>query len=133
MPPTEAQPRARSPANSSVRYFYRDKCVLITGGTGFVGRFLVLRLLQTCPVKNIYLLIRGKRGRSYIERYERFVSGEIFNYLPSRKLLDKVVPIEGDITLPGLCVNSGDLQTLIERVHVVFHSAASIRFNDPLK
>lgn len=125
--------RPASPSNSSIRYFYRDKCVLITGATGFVGRFLVLRLLQTCPVRTIYILVRAKRGKNYLERYQKFIDGEIFNFLPCRKMLERVVPIEGDITLPGLCVRSNDIDLLVANVNVVFHSAASIRFNDPLK
>ena len=41
--------------------------------------------------------------------------------------------VKGDVTLPELGLSSSDLQLLIENVSIVFHSAATIRFNEELK
>lgn len=46
--------------------------------------------------------------------------------------LQKVVAVEGDISLPGLGLTAGSCQMLRERVNVVFHVAASLNFNSPL-
>lgn len=41
--------------------FYRGRSVLVTGGTGFIGKALVAKLLHCCPeVERVYLLIRAK-------------------------------------------------------------------------
>lgn len=47
--------------------------------------------------------------------------------------IDKVVPIEGDTMKEGLGIPDFERKVLIERVSVVFHVAASVRFDDPLK
>lgn len=44
-----------------------------------------------------------------------------------------MVPIQGDIMLPGLGVGAQDAATLISRVSVVFHAAATVKFDEALK
>lgn len=43
------------------------------------------------------------------------------------------MPIEGDITEPNLGINEKSRKLLMEKINIVFHSAASVRFDDPLK
>jgi fatty acyl-CoA reductase len=45
----------------------------------------------------------------------------------------KITAVTGDITLPGFGLSAFDLELLIENVSVVFHSAATIKFNEELK
>jgi fatty acyl-CoA reductase len=45
----------------------------------------------------------------------------------------KITAVSGDVTLPEFGLSPSDLQLLIENVSVVFHSAATIRFNEELK
>lgn len=60
---------------TETQLFYSNKIIFITGGTGFVGSSLVEKLLRTCPdIKKIYLLIRGKKGKTADERLK-----EIYN------------------------------------------------------
>lgn len=49
------------------------------------------------------------------------------------ELLDKIVAVAGDLTLPGLGLSTSDLQTIIDDTSIVFNSAASVRFDDELK
>lgn len=66
---------------SSIKSFYRNACILVTGGTGFVGKVLVEKLLRTCDdLQCIYVLLRSKRGRSSEERYHELIQNPvIFN------------------------------------------------------
>lgn len=51
--------------------WYKGRSVFITGATGFMGKVLIEKLLYSYPdIKNIYILIRSKRGRSTEERIE---------------------------------------------------------------
>ena len=47
--------------------------------------------------------------------------------------LQRVVPVEGDISQPGLGIGEEDIQTITDSVSVVFHLAANINFNAPLR
>jgi len=49
------------------------------------------------------------------------------------EMLTKLVPVEGDISLPNLGISSSDLELLADNVSVVFHSAATVRFNEELR
>ncbi len=64
-----------------------------------------------------------------------FTSFQIFELLKSQNphAFTKVRAIPGDITLPHLCISDEDRSHLIETVSVVIHSAASVKFNEPIK
>ena len=47
--------------------------------------------------------------------------------------LEKVVPISGDCGEPGLGIGESDQQQLTENVSIIFHLAATIKFDAPLR
>lgn len=47
--------------------------------------------------------------------------------------LNKIFPVKGDMGMPELGLHPEDKDMLIQRVNIVFHSAATVRFNEPLK
>lgn len=66
---------------SSVSEFYCGKTVFITGGTGFMGKVLLEKLLRSCPgVAKIYLLIRPKRGQDARERLQQLLSSPVSSF-----------------------------------------------------
>lgn len=117
----------------SIQEFYAGKSVLITGGTGFIGRFLVYRLLSTCNVSKIYVLVRPRHGVTFEERQEKFAKEPIFKHLPDVTSFNKVHVIQGELRSAGLGLAPADLQTLANDVSIVFHCAASIRLTQNLK
>lgn len=63
---------------SSIKSFYRNACILVTGGTGFVGKVLLEKLLRTCDdLRCIYVLLRSKRGLSSEERYHELIQNPV--------------------------------------------------------
>ncbi|KAI1293554.1 Fatty acyl-CoA reductase 1 [Halotydeus destructor] len=54
----------------SVRDYFKGKTLFMTGATGFVGRFLIYKLLKDCDIKRFYILLREKKGQTIDERYE---------------------------------------------------------------
>lgn len=54
-----------------VQKFYAEENVLITGGTGFLGKMLIEKLLRSCNnINTIYLIIRAKKGKHMHTRVE---------------------------------------------------------------
>ena len=61
--------------------------------------------------------------------------GKVFEQIGETEpeLLNKLVVINGDVTLPKLGMSAEDTQLVISRVSVVFHVAARIKFDNDLK
>lgn len=121
---------------SEIEKFYADKSVFLTGGTGFLGKILIEKLLRSCPrLKKIYVLIRPNAANNSQKRLDDLFSCEVFKILKDTQphLLDKVEPISGNVTYPNLGINYDCLTRLKREVDIVLHSAATIRFDEPLK
>ncbi|XP_062531408.1 putative fatty acyl-CoA reductase CG5065 isoform X1 [Bombyx mori] len=120
---------------SAVRQFYAGTTALITGGTGFIGKQLIEKLLRSCDVKRIYLLIRSKKGKSMQERLKSQLNDPVYDNLRSQQpdFTRKVIPVEGDISELGVGLNNEDRMKLAQEVNVIFHVAATTRFEEPLK
>lgn len=68
-------PSVQAPAVSD---FYIGKTVFITGGTGFMGKVLLEKLLRSCAgVSKIYLLIRPRKGQSASERLQQLLCSPV--------------------------------------------------------
>ncbi|XP_070391759.1 fatty acyl-CoA reductase 1-like isoform X2 [Dermacentor albipictus] len=121
---------------SQVASFYKDRVVLITGGTGFVGKVLLEKLLRSCSgLERVYLLVRSKKGQEPQARHEEIFKSPIFEHLKQEQpeVFEKVTVLAGDLVQPDLGLSAYDRATLVDNVSVVFHSGAAIKFNEPLR
>ena len=83
----------------------------VTGGTGFIGRHLVRRLLERGGT--VHVLVReGSRGR-----LEELISS--WGDTPG-----EVVPVVGDLTQPMLGLDEGTIDELTGKIDHFFHLAA---------
>nr|XP_012221034.1 PREDICTED: putative fatty acyl-CoA reductase CG5065 [Linepithema humile]XP_012221035.1 PREDICTED: putative fatty acyl-CoA reductase CG5065 [Linepithema humile]XP_012221036.1 PREDICTED: putative fatty acyl-CoA reductase CG5065 [Linepithema humile]XP_012221037.1 PREDICTED: putative fatty acyl-CoA reductase CG5065 [Linepithema humile]XP_012221038.1 PREDICTED: putative fatty acyl-CoA reductase CG5065 [Linepithema humile] len=120
----------------SLDAFFAETVILLTGATGFLGKALLEKLLRACPrVATIFILIRPKRGQTIEERYKELLENPIFDRIRSEfpGALNKVYPVKGDVGMPELGLEPQDKDMLIQRVNIVFHGAATVRFNESLK
>ncbi|GFT08982.1 putative fatty acyl-CoA reductase CG5065 [Trichonephila clavipes] len=122
--------------SSPVANFYKERSILITGATGFMGKVLVEKLLRSCSeTKTIYVLLRPKEGQEPKQRLDELLKTKIFDRAKKEQpgCIAKLVPIHGDLTLPGLGISASDQSLLTSNVSIVFHSAATVKFDEPLK
>ncbi|CAG2122602.1 unnamed protein product, partial [Medioppia subpectinata] len=98
-----------------------------------MGKVLVEKLLRSCSdVKNIYVLLRTKKGLNARSRLDELLNTKIFEKIREEnpKALNKIVAIQGDITLNSLGISESDLNLLTSDVSIVFHSAATVKFDE---
>ncbi|XP_070509159.1 putative fatty acyl-CoA reductase CG5065 [Chironomus tepperi] len=120
----------------SIPEFYNGKSVFITGGTGFLGKILVEKLLRSCKgIENIYLLVRSKKGKNVTERLDELTHSQDFDILRKMdaQFTRKLVLIEGDTSKIGLGMSKENRALLCDKVSVIFHSAATVRFIETFK
>ncbi|NWI14207.1 FACR1 reductase, partial [Crypturellus soui] len=121
---------------SSVSAYYNGKTVLITGATGFMGKVLVEKLLRSSPeVKAVYILVRPKAGQSMQERVANMLKCKVFDRVREDcpNFHEKIKPINAELTQPKLAISAEDEEELLTRINIVFHCAATVRFDEPLK
>ncbi|KAL1433478.1 hypothetical protein MTO96_001844 [Rhipicephalus appendiculatus] len=102
--------KSKRGGHSPIEHFFRDKAVFITGGTGFLGKILIEKLLRSCSgVKTVYVLLRAKDGIQPSDRLKEMFQCPVFG------------------------LSEEDVAELVENVSIVYHSAASVRFDEPLR
>ena len=119
----------------SVPDYYAGRSIFITGGTGFMGKILIEKLLRSCPdISHIYVLTRAKRGVDPQIRFQDILEGRLFAPLRNNNpnILKKVVAIRGDVTEPKLGMSSSDEELIIDTVSVILHVAATVKFDDEM-
>jgi thioester reductase-like protein len=123
-------------SDSEIRDFYNGRHVFVTGGSGFLGKVLIEKLLRCCPeIGSIHVLIRPRNNQSAEQRIEHLLRNQIFNQIRNdqSEQLIKVIAVIGDVTSDNLGISFNQLIDLIPKISVVIHSAATIRFDEPLK
>jgi thioester reductase-like protein len=98
--------------------------VLLTGGTGFLGGEVLVRLLER-DERPIYVLVRGSSEQEAQLRLRHLVEALLGE---TGRLDDRAVAVAGDITRPGLGMDASRRDWLAERVARIIHCAASVSF-----
>ncbi|XP_046659931.1 fatty acyl-CoA reductase wat-like [Homalodisca vitripennis] len=121
---------------SDIQEFLRGAKVLLTGATGFMGKMVLEKLLRSIPhLEHIYLVIRPKKGQEVNDRLNAIFEDRVYRRLKTEVpwYRSKVTAVEGDVSLPGLGLTPQDRQTLVDNVTVVYHGAATVRFNEHIR
>ncbi|KAH8354948.1 hypothetical protein KR093_002711 [Drosophila rubida] len=119
---------------SQIKEFYKNKTIFLTGGSGFLGRVVIEKVLRATDASRIYVMIRSKRGISSQDRIDGWKTDSLFGELLKIKpqALERVVPISGDCEEPDLGISAEDRKLLKNEVQVVIHCAATVNFVEPL-
>uniref|UniRef100_A0A1S4IZJ0 Fatty acyl-CoA reductase n=1 Tax=Culex quinquefasciatus TaxID=7176 RepID=A0A1S4IZJ0_CULQU len=102
-----------------------------------MGKALIEKLMRCTEIGKIYLLIRIKKGKSPKQRLEDIFANPIFGKLIELRGLDTLlaqcVVIGGDVTELGLGISAEDRKLVTDNVSIIYHCAATIRFDELLK
>lgn len=101
-----------------------------------MGKMLIDKLLRACPgIENIYLLVRPKKGKDIHTRLDEIFDDQVFSKLRQDvpKFRHKIVAIAGDCGQAGLGLKLHDRHILQKHTNIVFHAAATVRFDEKLK
>ena len=76
----------------SVAEFYRGRNIFLTGGTGFIGKVFIEKMLRCCPdIGDVYVLIRPRRSQSVSERLKKMFKEKVSRRLAATLNLLAVV------------------------------------------
>nr|CAD7434961.1 unnamed protein product [Timema monikensis] len=120
---------------TDLQEFYRNCNLFVTGGTGFIGKILIEKLLRSCPgINKIYMIIRPKKTKSPEERREELIKCSVFDVLKATNpdFHQKLVLVPGDISLPKLGLSSSDYELLTQQVNIILHLAATVKFDEKI-
>ncbi|XP_039432844.1 putative fatty acyl-CoA reductase CG5065 [Culex pipiens pallens] len=112
---------------------YRGSTVLLAGGTGFLGKTLLEKILRCLPVRKIYLLIRTKRGCCGEERLKTILEDRLFDRVRKPELIAKIVPVEVDYAEKDFGLASELTCEIRKEVEIVLYCIATVKMTGALK
>ncbi|XP_015161535.1 fatty acyl-CoA reductase 2-like [Solanum tuberosum] len=115
--------------------FFEGKNILVTGGTGFLAKALIEKMLRTTPkINKIYILIRAKdKGAAFNRLKSEIIESKLFKCLEEMHgeyykpfILNKLIPVVGNIYEPNLGM---DIITA-QQIDLIIDSAANTTFDE---
>lgn len=97
--------------------------ILLTGATGFLGRWIARELLDTSDATLLCLVRGGEKGAQ-----ERLARSLRTAGVDPAAVGGRVVAIEGDLTLPRLGLSRDEFDSLAAEVDAICHAAASVNW-----
>ncbi|GJN20676.1 hypothetical protein PR202_gb08079 [Eleusine coracana subsp. coracana] len=140
---------SRAPAASmeniggiGIAKFLRGKNFFITGGTGFLAKVLIEKILRTDPdIGKIYVMVKAKDKETAIKRLQteivdtelfkclREIHGKDFHNFVARKL----IPVTGNVREANLGIERGLANEIAEVVDIIVHAAGNTNFHERAK
>ena len=136
--PMRPESTGRAPCGAPAELL-SGRSVLVTGGTGFIGKALIAKLIRDVPsIGQIYVLVRGRQSDAGKSAGGRLAS-EILESEPLASLAAelgdraRIRAVEGDLTRPGLGLSPQVKRELCRRLSVIFNCAGVVQFDGDLR
>ncbi|WP_420439571.1 SDR family oxidoreductase [Candidatus Palauibacter sp.] len=121
----EAHGRSRASAPVGPEDFRE---VLLTGATGFLGRFLLLDLLRRNPKLTVTCIVRADDADHALARIQAALEEA---EIQEEELSPRIRALPGDIHLPRFGLEPPQFADLCQRIDAVYHLAASLSVATP--
>lgn len=131
---------------NTISEFFRNKTILITGATGFLGKPVVAKILTNLPdIERIYLLVRSRtepngKVSSAADRLEdEFFTSSVFANLRQIHgarfdswIRERVHAVDGDLTYERLGMSDARYEELQDEVQIFINSGGLVKFDPPM-
>ena len=133
-------PDPREPIDLSQAF--RDREILLTGVTGFLGKVALAMLLDRYPdIRRVHVLVRPRAGGTAEDRFfGKVAAAPPFRPLRDkhgaefeRMLREKCAPLAGDVADPSFGLTDAQVTDLSGRLACVINCAGLVTFNPSLE
>ncbi len=115
------------PVTLSFQPVLEPERIFLTGGTGFLGAFLIEELLQQTQA-TIYCLVRAAN----VEEGKNKLKKNLQQYaLWDDSFNSRIIPVVGDLSQPLLGIGAEQFQILATNIDTIYHSAALLNYVYP--
>ncbi|MBN3527355.1 non-ribosomal peptide synthetase [Paenibacillus apiarius] len=104
-----------------------SQSVLLTGGTGFFGAFLLHELLQK-PDTQVYCLVRAD---DQVAGMRKVISGMKKYLLWKDDLIHRIAVVTGDLAAERLGLDEATYSFLTKQITSIYHNGATVNFAQP--
>ena len=104
---------------------YEMKNILLTGGSGFLGPFIIQNILNQTNAM-IKVISRRSNAEDYI--LEQMQKSNLLDLETITKFKSRVEVISGDLELPSLGLSKESWKKLSNEVDTIFHNGASVNY-----
>src|SRR5262245_23525153 len=102
--------------------------ILMTGATGFLGRYLLERLLE--GGEEIFVLMRGQDAQAARERLRKSLAP--LGSAGPKRIESQVTLCLGSLDRPNLGLSPKDREKILASCDSILHCGANVRFDLPL-
>jgi thioester reductase-like protein len=113
--------------NSEVQKNDLEQLILLTGGTGFFGPFLISSLLEQTR-ETIYVLVREDSVSEGMDRLRKAFHTIDPPAAIIRAFEERIRPIYGDLSKPKLGLSEKDWEFLAREIHTIYHNGAYVNY-----
>jgi thioester reductase-like protein len=116
------------PAPSPLAKIPALKQVLLTGGTGFIGPFLIKSLLEQTHAR-IHVLVRSSNVKQAMQRLRAAMESMGPCDIRLMEMFEaRVIPVCGDLGQPGLGLTQKTWDCLTQEIDTIFHNGATVNY-----
>lgn len=115
------------PASSNSEFTSELDNVFLTGGTGFLGAFLIQELLRETNA-DIYCLVRAANSEEGKQKLKKNL--QLYS-LWEEEFSPRIIAIPGDLSQPLLGISREGFEMLAANLDAVYHSAAMLNYVYP--
>ncbi len=115
------------PLSTSFKFNPNPQNLFLTGGTGFLGAFLIHELLQQTDA-DIYCLVRATDTTSGKEKLKKNLEAYA---IWDEQFSPRIIPIIGDLSQPQLGISTEGFEMLATNIDAIYHSAAMLNYVFP--